>query len=293
MPRILVGTASWTDRTLLDSGWYPPEARTPEERLRYYASRFPLVEVDSTYYGPPSERTVAAWRDRTPDGFTFNVKAFGLLTGHPTRPSSIYKDLRDRLPAKKNVYLKDVPGDVADEVWRRFLGALRPLHDAGRLGVLLFQFPQWFPIGGRNRDHILRVKERCAPMRVCVEFRNRTWMSEENREETLGFLAAHDLSYVGVDMPQGHPSSVPPVLAATADPAVVRFHGHSPSWNSKDVRERFAYLYGEDELRAWAERITGLAARTGTTHVLFNNCCADHSQRNAARLMAMVDGVRP
>ena len=52
----MVGTASWTDKTLLESGWYPPEATTPEERLRFYAEQFPLVEVDSTYYTPPNER---------------------------------------------------------------------------------------------------------------------------------------------------------------------------------------------------------------------------------------------
>ena len=56
MGQILVGTASWTDKTLLESGWYPPEASTPEERLRFYAEQFPLVEVDSTYYTPPNER---------------------------------------------------------------------------------------------------------------------------------------------------------------------------------------------------------------------------------------------
>src|SRR5690242_11246442 len=61
MGRVQVGTASWTDRTLLESGWYPPEADTPEKRLRYYARQFALVEVDATYYALPGEQTAALW----------------------------------------------------------------------------------------------------------------------------------------------------------------------------------------------------------------------------------------
>ncbi|MCW2887899.1 MAG: hypothetical protein QOE54_2135 [Streptosporangiaceae bacterium] len=292
MGDILIGTASWTDKTLLASGWYPPEVKTAEQRLRFYASQFPLVEVDATYYAPPAEQTVGYWRDRTPEHFTFNVKAFSLLTQHPTRPGALYKDLREKVPDKKNLYLKDVPDEVTEEVWQRFLDSLWPLHEAGKLGALLFQFPQWFPIGKHNREYILRVKERCAPMRICVEFRNRTWMTEENQAGTLDFLTSYGIPYVSVDMPQGHPSSIPPVLAATSDLAVVRFHGHSDKWTSNDIYERFGYFYSEDEVRDWAGRIRNLAQHAETTHVLYNNCRSDFSQRNAAQLAALL-GDRP
>ncbi|MEO3783978.1 DUF72 domain-containing protein [Actinocorallia sp. B10E7] len=288
MGEILVGTASWTDKTLLASGWYPPEARTAEDRLRFYASRFPLVEVDATYYAPPAERTALQWRDRTPERFTFNVKAFSLLTGHPTRVASLYSDLRGRVSARASVYAKDVADEVVEEVWERFLGALRPLYEAGKLGALLFQFPPWFTAGERSRAYVLRVKERCAPVRVCVEFRNETWLAPGEREATLEFLRRNDVAYVGVDMPQGHRSSVPPVLEATSDLAVVRFHGHSDKWDSNSVYDKFAYLYSEDELRSWAVRIRELAGRAKTTHVVFNNCCADHSQRNAERMARLL-----
>ncbi|MEV0405546.1 DUF72 domain-containing protein [Actinoallomurus sp. NPDC050550] len=288
MGDILVGTASWTDKTLLATDWYPPDVKTAEERLKFYASRFPLVEVDSTYYAPPAERTVGYWRDRTPPGFTFNVKAFSLFTQHPTRPAALYKELRERVPDKKTLYLRDVPDDVAEEVWQRFLESLWPLHEAGRLGALLFQFPQWFPIGRANKEYILRAKRRCEPMRVCVEFRNHTWMSEDNREETLDFLRRYDVPYVSVDMPQGYPSSIPPVLAATSGLAVVRFHGHSDKWTSKNIYERFGYLYEERELKEWAPRLRRLAEDADTTHVLLNNCYRDYAQRNAARLAALL-----
>jgi uncharacterized protein YecE (DUF72 family) len=290
MGDILVGTASWTDKTLLATDWYPSDVKTAEQRLNYYASRFPLVEVDSTYYAPPAERTVGYWRDRTPEGFTFNVKAFSLLTQHPTRPGALYKDLREKVPDKKNLYPRDLPDEVTDEVWQRFLDALWPLHEAGKLTALLFQFPQWFVIGKRNKEYILEARRRCDPMRICVEFRNRTWMSEENRGETLDFLTRYAVPYVSVDMPQGHTSSIPPVFAATSDLAVVRLHGHSDKWTSKNIYDRFGYLYSEKELRELAPKIRDLAGNAETTHVLLNNCYQDYAQRNATDLMGLLTG---
>jgi uncharacterized protein YecE (DUF72 family) len=285
---IRVGTASWTDKTLLASGWYPDDADSAADRLGYYASQFPLVEVDSTYYTPPNERNSELWVQRTPPRFVFNIKAYSLLTQHPTRPNSLYKDLRPD-GATKNVYLKDVDEKTVDTVWERFLDALAPLHDAGKLGAILFQFPQWFPIGKRNKHYILECKERCGPMRMCVEFRNKTWLSDDNREETLDFLRDYAVPYVSVDMPQGHASSVPPVLAATADLAVVRFHGHSKKWTSRDIYERFGYLYSEREIADWAPKLRELADSTGETHVLFNNCYSDYAQKNAAQLVDELD----
>ena len=250
MGSILVGTASWTDKTLIASGWYPPEADTPEKRLRFYARQFPLVEVDATYYALPAEQTATSWAERTPAGFTFNVKAFSLFTQHPTPVKALPTDLREAAgkAGKDRVYLKDVDPAVADQAWDRFLAALEPLRQAGKLGAILLQFPPWFPIGRSRKDYIVACAARAAPRRVCIEFRNKTWMSPENQEETLGFLASHQLPYVCVDMPQGYTSSIPPVLAVTSDLAVVRMHGHSDKWDSKDIYERFGYRYSDGEL---------------------------------------------
>jgi uncharacterized protein YecE (DUF72 family) len=290
MEQVRVGTASWTDRTLIASGWYPPEANTPEKRLRYYARQFPLVEVDATYYALPAEQTAAAWAARTPAGFTFNVKAFSLFTQHPTRIVALPADLRPAAEkdGKDRVYLKDVDSALADQAWQRFLAALQPLHQAGKLGALLFQFPPWFPISRANKDYILACARRAAPRRVCVEFRNHTWMTEDNQRETLDFLAAHRLPYVCVDMPQGYRDSIPPVLAATADLAVVRMHGHSSQWESKDIQKRFGYRYTDEELAVWAPKVAALARDAETTHVLFNNCYRDYAQSNARQLAALL-----
>jgi hypothetical protein len=97
------------------------------------------------------------------------------------------------------------------QVWERFLAGLDPLRHAGKLGAILLQFPPWLPISRAGKDYIVASAERAAPDRVCIEFRNRTWMTPENQDE-----AGHRLPYVCADMPQGHRDSIPPVLAATA-----------------------------------------------------------------------------
>jgi uncharacterized protein YecE (DUF72 family) len=287
MGEIVVGTASWTDPTLLASGWYPESADTPEKRLAYYARQFPVVEVDSTYYGPPAEQTTKLWAQRTPAGFTFNIKAFSLLTGHPTKVSALYKDLRPET-TKKNVYPQDLPPPAYEEVWSRFLAALDPLAEAGKLGAVLFQFPPWFGIRKSNKEFLVEVAARCKPLRPVFELRNASWFEGANRNETLDFLRAHRLPFVCVDMPQGHKSSVPPIVTATADLAVVRFHGHSDKWTSKDIHEKFGYNYSRAELAEWAPKLRELAAETKQTQVFLNNCYTDYAQRNASTLIDLL-----
>jgi uncharacterized protein YecE (DUF72 family) len=78
------------------------------------------------------------------------------------------------------------------------------------------------------------------------------------------------------------------VLAATADLAVIRFHGHSAKWDSSDIHERFGYHYSDQELAGWAPRIAALAQDAGSTDVLFNNCYSDYAQTNAGQLAALL-----
>ena len=293
MADILIGTAGWTDKSLIESGWYPDGAGNPEKRLRYYASQFPLVEVDSAYYALPSEQNAVAWAHRTPDEFTFNIKAFSLFTLHPTPVKMLPADLREEAgkKGKQRVYLKDVDPKLADQAWDRFIAALEPLRAAGKLGAILLQFPPWFPISKSNKEYIVACAERVAPRRVCVEFRNHTWLTAENERETLNFLTANNLPYVCVDEPQGYPNSVPPVLAATSDLAVIRLHGHSEHWEAKTVQERFDYNYSDTELKDWAKKTRELAADADETHVIFNNCYRDYAHRNAQRLEGLTSSA--
>src|SRR4029450_13420564 len=132
MGQILVGTSSWTDKTLIESGkFYPPGATTPEDRLRFYASQFPIVEIDSSYYGIPSLDNAKLWVERTPPGFVFNIKTYRLFTRHQTPVVSLGKDIREALGSvdKKNVYEKDLPADVTLELWDRFRAVLQVLRD--------------------------------------------------------------------------------------------------------------------------------------------------------------------
>ncbi|MEU4399163.1 DUF72 domain-containing protein [Micromonospora orduensis] len=280
---IKVGTSSWADQSLLRSGWYPRSANTPAARLAFYASRFPLVEVDTSYYAVPVPETTQGWVDATPEDFTFDVKAFRLFTGHPTPVAALPRDLR---PASGpgRVRRRDLPEQVYDELWARFRAALDPIAGAGKLGAVLLQFPPWLARGEAAERRIVELAQRCRPWRVAVEVRHGSWFDGAAQAATLDLLRAHDLSLVCVDMPQGHPSSVPPILTLTAEPAVVRFHGHSDAWRDGDKEDKFRYAYAESELRDWAARLAELAGRVDDLHVLFNNCCAGQAQRDATRL---------
>lgn len=291
---ILVGTSSWTDPTLLSSGWYPASVKTAEERLAFYASQFALVEVDSSYYALPSERNAVLWVERTPAHFTFDIKAFALMTQHPAQVKALPKDLRDAVPeGKRSVYPKDLPASVVDDIWEMFRTALMPLHSAGKLGAILFQFPEWFVPSRANKDYVASLPSRLPDYQLMVEFRRRTWMDPaSDAERTLGFLSEHGLAYVCLDMPQGFTSSMPPVTAATTSRlAVVRFHGRNKeTWKKPGLSaaERFDYLYTSEQLSEWVPRIESLAGEARQLHVLFNNCYADKGVQNAKQMAALL-----
>jgi uncharacterized protein YecE (DUF72 family) len=295
---IRIGTASWTDPTMTVPGvFYPAGTDTAEERLGFYADRFPLVEVDATYYALPSERTSTLWVERTPPDFTFDIKAHALMTGQPTETKRLPKDIRESLPpevaAKSRVYAKDLPDDVADEVWKRFRDGLAPLREAGQLGSILLQYPRWFFTSSENRAAIVEARDRLDGLAVAIEFRSASWFNEKNIERTLKFLTDNRLPLVMVDEPQGFKSSVPPVVAATSpDLAVIRFHGRrAETWEARNIStvERFRYLYSRDELEEWVPRIREASSQARETHVLMNNCYANYGSTNArelARLLA-------
>lgn len=291
---ILVGTASWTDKSLVQSGWYPKGVNSAEDRLRFYAEQFPIVETDSTYYFLPTLRNATLWAERTPRDFTFNVKAFSLLTGHPTELRAIPEqfrpvDAKNPSGANNKVYADALTPKHIEAIWDDFNASLAPLRDARKLGFVLLQFPPWFTCTKENMNDILNRVHRLS-MPACIEFRHHSWLNEDNAKETLRFLEKHQLPYVIVDMPQGFKSSVPPVIAATADTAVVRFHGRNAAdWESGSVQKRFAYKYSTDELTPWSSKIIELSDSLSETHVLMNNCHKDFAQTNATQLIEMIE----
>lgn len=295
MASILIGTCSWTDPTLLATRFYPSYASTAEARLRYYAQNFNLVEVDSTYYSMLAESTAKLWCQRTPDNFTFDIKAFSLFTQHPTQVPSLPKDIQTALGRTNlrtpRLYYRDLPSEIRNELWDRFSQALLPLDSAGKLGVVLFQFPQWFYPREDNREYIIQCQQRLLQYRLAIEFRNGAWLREGETARTLSLLKDNNLAYVSVDEPQGFRSSVPPLAEATSDIGLVRFHGRNKeNWEKKGitVAERFRYLYNEDELREWLPKLGGLASQTKQLHVLFNNCHGDYGVRNARDMAGLI-----
>jgi uncharacterized protein YecE (DUF72 family) len=293
---ILVGTASWTDKSLIDSGkFYPPTATTPESRLRYYAEHFPIVEVDSSYYAIPLPATAQLWTLRSPPGFVFNVKAFRLFTGHQTQPKVFPRDIQDELglPPAKNVYYRDIPGEVRRELWNRFFDALEPLRAAGKLGAVHFQFAPWITSGGEDRKHVEHCVSTMSGLLTAVEFRNVSWWTDKTRESTLAFEREHGVVNVVVDAPQGFSSSVPAVWEATSpELAIVRMHGrNAATWEKKGLKassDRFNYDYSDDELRELAGKIKALSRKVPTVHAIMNNNYQDQGQRNAETLMGFL-----
>ena len=297
-----VGIASWTDPTMTAPGvFYPDVVRTAEERLRYYASRYTLVEVDSTYYAIPAAKTAELWVQRTPDDFLFDIKAHALMTGHPTEVSRLPKNIREVLPVElrdaKRVYPKDLPPEIMDIVWSSFIEAVAPLRHAGKLGAIFLQFPRWFIPNRESATHIEHARERLGDIPAAVEFRHKLWLSEKHRKRTIDMLRAARMSYVIVDTPPGMASSVPPVAAVTNDElAVFRFHGRrTDTWErpTHPVSERYRYLYDHAELAEWVPRIVEVAESTSHTHVVMNNCYGNYGTTNADELASMLAADAP
>jgi uncharacterized protein YecE (DUF72 family) len=290
---VYYGTSSWTDKTLLASKrFYPSTVKSAEDRLRYYAEQFPLVEVDSTYYALPSEKNAALWLERTPTHFVFNIKAFALLTQHPAGARGLPARIRERLSEdKERIYRKDLPPAELALVDEMFVSALRPLDAAGRLGAVLFQFPRWFVRSRPNIDYLRGLAE-SFPYRIAVEFRGPTWMEPDRQDRTLSLLEELGMTYVVVDEPQGFKSSVPPVPACTSpDLAMIRFHGrNAETWEKPGLTaaERFRYLYSEKELEEWVEPARELAGQAKQLHILMNNCYEDYGVQNAAQRAALL-----
>ena len=293
---VLVGTASWTDKTLVDCGrFYPKDARSAEARLRFYASQFPLVEVDSSWYAIPSAATAQLWAERTPAGFVFDVKAFRLFTGHQTHTKVLPADLRRALGEDRTIYWRGTPAVLRDELWRRFVEALAPLGAAGRLGLVHFQFAPWLLADRAGHDHVRDCIGRIAGHAASVEFRHRSWFDGDARTaSTLDFLRELGAVHTVVDAPQGFDNSVPAVWAAThARYALVRLHGRNThGWGlaGATVAERFDHDYADAELHPLAAEVTRLAEQVAETHVVFNNCHEDTGQRNALTLLSLLDG---
>jgi uncharacterized protein YecE (DUF72 family) len=300
MGRILVGTASWTDPSLVKSKkFYPKEAKSPEDKLRYYSSTFPIVEVDSSYYSLPSATNAQKWVERTPADFVFNIKAFRLLTNHQTPRIMLPKDIQGELALhfveKKNLYYKDTPLEIRDEMWRRFELGIRPLKEGGKLRAVHFQFPHWVKPTPDAKAHIEECVDRLPGYQLAVEFRSIGWFDGKRDNETLDWETKLGVVHVVVDEPQDTAKSIPQVWATTVPKlAIVRLHGRNEEkWDIKGATvasDRFDYDYSQPELAKLAGSIQELAEAVEELHVIFNNNYEDQGVRNAATMVGELGG---
>jgi uncharacterized protein YecE (DUF72 family) len=290
-----VGTCSWTEKTLLQSGeFYPKGITTAEARLKFYAQNFDTVEVDSSYYAIPDTRTTQLWADRTPDEFIFHIKAYGALTGHAVDPKSLPVDIAASLPIeereKKHVYVKEP--SLLKITAERFREALKPLAEAKKLGVVVFQFPPWFQYRRSNLDHILKAQELMGSLPVAVEFRHGSWLTPEKRASVIHFLREYRLVYVTADEPQyGSLATIPFLPDVTASIGYFRFHGRNKeNWLKKGIETslRFDYEYSEKELKDFVPAIKEAQMSSEETYVLFNNCHGAKAVRNAKKMQPII-----
>ena len=293
---IRVGTASWTDPTMVRGNvFYPRGVSSAADRLRYYAEQFPVVEVDASYYSLPERAIALRWAERTPPHFSFHVKAHALMTGQPTEVARLPEALVDELPAslaeKQRIYAKDLPLELYNAVWEHFVDALSPLQESGKLGGILLQYPRWFLPTPANKDLLAESAARLAGIPATVELRNHLWFnSPTSTGWTLDMLRDLGLTHVMVDGPQGLDSSVPLAPAVTTPAlAMIRLHGRrAATWEAPKVPtvERYRYLYSATELAPLMPVIESAAAEATRTIVFFNNCYGNYGSTNARQLVA-------
>jgi uncharacterized protein YecE (DUF72 family) len=270
--RIVIGTSSWADPGFVEE-WYPP-GMAARDRLRWYAERFEAVEVNATFYAVPSPRTVARWASETPDDFTFDVKLHRLLSRHAADLKSLPPALREGATANARGRVELTPAleaALADEI----AGAVEPLGD--KLATFLLQLSPAFEPRKNELDELSALVARLnetAP--VAVELRNRFWLTERRREDTLRWFEDHAAAFVCVDMPEGSnaPTLMPNLDAATRrDVAYLRAHGRNLQGylRGRSVAERFAHHYEDEELEELGERAGRLAEEVPAVRMMFNN----------------------
>jgi uncharacterized protein YecE (DUF72 family) len=293
---VAVGTAGWTEPSLLRSGlFYPRGLSRSGARLSHYAKHFSMVEVDATYYSLLPPTTAQRWAEVTPAAFQIDVKAHPVFTGHPIDLSRLPAELTDAAKQaghERRAYADSLPPALVAEMEQRFVDLLVPLQNSGKLGCVMLQFPPWFRATRGNARRIETLAERLASVPLAVEFRHPSWLEEERRDRVFELLSKLRMSYVGVDEPDVPRGGVPPVVQVTNPSlAIVRFHGkNAAAWRRRgaSVQERFDYVYSPEELRAWVEPVRNLSREAERVHAVFNNCVRDYAVVNAKGLCALL-----
>ncbi len=266
VPQILVGTAGWSYPDWANVVY--PSAKAVDH-LCTVVRYMDCVEVDSSFYRPPSPQTAAKWVKATAakPGFRFLAKAW------------------QRFTHKRATLWTQAEYDV-------FTRGLAPLREAGRLDALLFQFPWSFRNDARNRDWLAHIAGAFTDWPVAVELRHDSWLGDA-ADGTLKFFRAWCLTFCNVDQPAlGH--CIPPTAHTTSDTGYYRLHGRNArNWFREEQNasgERYDYLYSEAELAELEPKIRQVAARVKKTFVIFNNHKDAKAFSNALQMKARLSG---
>lgn len=263
---ITIGLTGWTDHELI--------APNKKRQLEDYASHFPFVEMDTSYYAIPSEKNIKNWLDKTPSGFQFIPKAFHSMTLHK--------------PWEKKTY-------PLEEIFKLYLRRFQPLIAHGKIKSFLFQFPPFFHYSDENIIYLKQVRAWMGSLPVAIEFRHQSWYSEQNRAQTLQFLADYDYIQVTVDQPQTPSNSVPTILQTTNQKlSLYRLHGRNYSgWLNASTdanwrKTRTLHDYTPDELNVLKTNTLKLAEQSQEVSVIFNNNAGGHAAKNAKEFQKLL-----
>jgi uncharacterized protein YecE (DUF72 family) len=287
--RIRIGTSSWADPGFVEE-WYPP-GLPARDRLPFYAARFELVELNSSFYAVPEVATVARWVRATPDGFAFDVKLHRLLSRHAAPIDSLPPDMRDGVETTPRGRVRLTP-ELERAMVERTVEAVGPLEEAGKLGAFLLQLTPGYSPHEHSIAELDGIVEALGGRTLAVELRHRGWMEGDRAERTLSELSERDVAFVAVDAPRAeHVPIMPPVDAVTNDSlAYMRAHGRDADayMKGKTVAERFGWDYSDDELEEIAGRARGMAEQAAEVHVLFNNNRGADAPTSARRMRELV-----
>lgn len=265
---IYIGVTGWGDHHSLYR--YGVSQR---DKLKEYGAHFPIVEVDASFYAVQPKRNSEKWVSETPANFQFIVKAYQGMTGHQRG---------------------EIPFSNKQEMFAAFRDSIEPFQKAGKLAMVLFQFPPWFDCTRQHVNYLRFCKAEMGEVPVALEFRHQSWYSAVFREQTLQFIKNEKWIHTVCDEPQAGAGSIPIVLEATdLKKTLIRFHGrnvhgwqHPSAHNWREVR--YLYRYTEKELVEWVERLRLLEKQTQDIYVLFNNNSGGDAADNAKQFIDLL-----
>lgn len=266
--QIRIGSSGYSYPGPPPKGWfgafYPEISAKRIDQLEYYSELFNVVEINSSFYGPPSEKVAQAWVRKTPADFVFTVKLWQKFT-HPSKIGQ-----RGSSEEWKPIDRDDL---------ELFQAGLQPLAEAGKLGALLLQYPAGFHCSPENLDKLQNSLAYFPHYPKAVELRHKSW--SESGEETGALLEQHRATWVLIDEPK-FASSIRQKFEPVGGMLYFRAHGRNAQkwWNHKESWERYDYCYSRDEIKKMADRIKDATAKPGTQRafIFFNN----HARANAA-----------